>query len=730
VAREQQCGEKVRAGHVMMLELLKWILASITERRAVTSEICRAFPDRQALATSLHFRRIVTPCKVGFTVPEIASVKSATKPVVLLLVMGGLSLPALHAAAADKPVTNFSEFRQLMDMEVTTATLRPQKASDSPATTTVITQREIAGFGYRTLAEALRSITGIYIRNDRNYLDLGVRGFSIPGDFSTRVLLLVDGYRVNDPAYHQPLFDYLLPIPLEAVSQIEVVMGPGSTLYGSDALLATINIITKDGEDVQTASAKAEGGNNNSVRSVLTYGKKFGSDVDLIASGLIFRSEGDSVVRSPGLQPISNADREDATLGFAKLRYGNWTASVSGSARSKEIPTASYTTIPEKGSSTTDDYLFSDIRYYRSLDSTKSFTFRTSLNNYTYDGHYLIDNGAPLGVLDLRDQMQTTWSRSELQFFWDIADWSRLTAGGSYERDFRVRQKLFDATGVMLDINTPTWTYGLFVQDQIALGSKTDLTLGVRFDEYRDSGNTGNYRAALVDRHLPNTTLKLLYGTASRTPTPYELFYTDNVTLAANPSLKIEEITTYEAVIVHAFPYAITASLSAFNYLFHNLIAQRDIGGGLVSYENVGKSKARGLELDISKRWLGSGMVHLGGVLQKAKDENGDHRVDSPYYIVYAGIVTPLWNRNNTLGVDVQFLGERETLQGGSTGTSHLTTLTFRSRDVFGLRRLDLTATVYNLFNERGFVPGGNEHRQDLIPSPNRLVLAGLQYSF
>jgi iron complex outermembrane receptor protein len=659
----------------------------------------------------------------------VAGLKCSAKPFLLLLPAALISTSASGAAYDQRPST-LTEFRQLMEMEVTTATLRPQKASDAPATATVITQREIAEFGYRTLAEALRSITGMYIRNDRNYLNLGVRGFSIPGDFSTRVLVLVDGYRVNDPAYHQPLFDYLLPIPIEAVSQIEVVMGPGSTLYGSDALLATINIITKDGEDVHAASAKGEAGTKNTYRGVLTYGKKFGDELDLIASGLFFRSHGDGVVKSPGLPDIFNADKENASLGFAKLRYGGWTVSVSGSTRTKDIPTASYTTIPQQGSSTTDDYIFSDIRYYRAIDATKSISFRTSLNNYTYDGHYLIDNGPPLGILDLRDQLQTTWTRSELQFFWNVASWSQLTAGGDYERDLRVRQKLFDVTGVTLDINTPTWTYGLFLQDQIALGPKDDITLGVRFDEYRDSGGTVNYRAALVDRHLPNTTVKLLYGTASRTPTPYELFYTDNVTLAANPNLKIEEITTYEAVIVHTLPYSITASLSAFSYLFHNLIAQRAIGGGLVSFENVGKSTARGLELDLRKRWLGAGLIHFGGVLQKAKDENGDHRVDSPYYIVYVGIVTPLWNRNNTFAVDLQFLGDRKTLQGGSTGTSHLTTLTFRSRDILGVRNLDFTATVYNLLNERGFVPGGNEHQQALIPSPNRLVLAGLQYSF
>lgn len=652
-------------------------------------------------------------------------------PVTLVVVLGVvLSFSAF--ARAQKPPSDSDELSlvKLQDLEVVTPTLRLQKVSDTPATTTVITARDIAEFGFRTLADALQTVTGMYVRNDRNYLTLGVRGFSIPGDLGNRVVLLIDGYRVNDPAYHQPLIDYMLPVPIEAVSRIEIVKGPGSVLYGSDALLATINVITKDGADLQGGAIKAERGNKSTSRDVLTYGRKLGADTDLIASGLFYSTHGDTVVQSPGIAAIRDADQEEAYLGFAKLRSGGWTLSVAGSRRFKEIPTASYETIEGKGSSTSDAYFFSDVNYYGAIDSTKNFSMRASFNNYNYNGHYILQDPT-VGLLDLMDRLETYWSRAEFHFNWDVAPWNKLTAGGDYERDFRVKQKLYDSFfGTTLDINTPTWNYGIFLQDQIDLGPKTDLLLGGRFHEYRDSSNVFDYRTALVDRHLPDTTLKFLYGTASRTPTPYELFYTDGIPLIANPSLKIEKITTYEVVIIHNLPEGVSGMLSGFYYTIHDLIVQTDIGGGFVQPQNVGTSRAQGLELDLRKQWLSGALVRFGGVLQNAKDEDGRHRVDSPYSIVNAGLVVPIVRRSNTLAVDFQYLGDRKTRAGGHTGVSYLTSLHFRSRDVLGFRNFDLTASVNNLFNEDAFMTGGSEHRQDLIPSPRRVVLFGLQYRF
>ena len=85
-----------------------------------------------------------------------------------------------------------------MNVNIFTASKRWQKIVEAPASVSIVTADEIQKYGYRTLAEILRSMPGIYIGNDRNYSFIGVRGVSRPGDYNTRVLLLVDGHRLND----------------------------------------------------------------------------------------------------------------------------------------------------------------------------------------------------------------------------------------------------------------------------------------------------------------------------------------------------------------------------------------------------------------------------------------------------------------------------------------------------------------------------------------------------
>ena len=76
-----------------------------------------------------------------------------------------------------------------------------QKETDAPGLVTIVTAEEIQRYGYRTLADILRSVPGLTVTSDRNYTYLGVRGFGRPGDYNTRVLLLVDGHRLNDNIY-------------------------------------------------------------------------------------------------------------------------------------------------------------------------------------------------------------------------------------------------------------------------------------------------------------------------------------------------------------------------------------------------------------------------------------------------------------------------------------------------------------------------------------------------
>src|SRR6185436_12590008 len=103
-----------------------------------------------------------------------------------------------------------------------------QKVTRAPAAVTIVTGEEMSQFGHRTLADVLRSIRGLYVTTDRNYANFGIRGFSRPGDFNTRVLLVVDGHRMNDNLYGSALIGREAMTEVDSIERVEVIRGPSS----------------------------------------------------------------------------------------------------------------------------------------------------------------------------------------------------------------------------------------------------------------------------------------------------------------------------------------------------------------------------------------------------------------------------------------------------------------------------------------------------------------------
>ena len=132
-----------------------------------------------------------------------------------------------------------------MNIPVYAASRHEQKSSEAPASVTIVTSEEIRRYGWRTMLDILRSIRGFYASYDRNYSSIGVRGILRPGDYNTRILVLVDGHRVNDMLYGQSGLTYDFPIDVDLIDRVEVVRGPSSSLYGSNAFLAVVNVTTR-----------------------------------------------------------------------------------------------------------------------------------------------------------------------------------------------------------------------------------------------------------------------------------------------------------------------------------------------------------------------------------------------------------------------------------------------------------------------------------------------------
>src|SRR4051812_3159242 len=149
-----------------------------------------------------------------------------------------------------------------------------QKVTEAPASTTIITADQIKKYGYRNFTQILDSVPGFFTTNDRNYDYVGIRGFNRPGDYNSRVLLLIDNHRLNDAVYDQAPIGNDGPIDVDLIDRVEIIRGPSSSLYGTNAFFGVINVITKRGKDLKGLEVSGEAGTFDSYKSRMSYGNK------------------------------------------------------------------------------------------------------------------------------------------------------------------------------------------------------------------------------------------------------------------------------------------------------------------------------------------------------------------------------------------------------------------------------------------------------------------------
>jgi len=161
----------------------------------------------------------------------------------------------------------------LMNMQVTSVSKRSQKVADAAAAVFVITQEDIKRSGARNIPETLRMVPGIEVaRIDENKWAISSRGFN--GRFADKLLVLIDGRSVYTPLFSGVYWD-VQDVPLEDVDRIEVIRGPGATLWGANAVDGVINIITKPAKATQSQLVQVEGGNEQMNSDTVRFGGKF-----------------------------------------------------------------------------------------------------------------------------------------------------------------------------------------------------------------------------------------------------------------------------------------------------------------------------------------------------------------------------------------------------------------------------------------------------------------------
>src|SRR5450432_228686 len=166
----------------------------------------------------------------------------------------------------------------LMKVEVTSVSKRQQPLSETAAAVFVISQEDISRSGATNVPDLLRMVPGLYVAQiNANTWAITIRGFN--GRFSRTVLVLVDGRTVYTPTFGGVLWD-VLDIPLNEIDKIEVVRGPGGSVWGANAVNGVINILTKKAVDTKGTLVDAGGGNQHQGLGTVEHGGEASRAVD------------------------------------------------------------------------------------------------------------------------------------------------------------------------------------------------------------------------------------------------------------------------------------------------------------------------------------------------------------------------------------------------------------------------------------------------------------------
>ena len=210
---------------------------------------------------------------------------------------------------------------QLLSMPVTGASKFTSTMADTAAAVSAVSGDEIRALGCRSIADVLATLKGVTVATDRSYSYIGVRGFYVPGDYNTRVLLLIDGTRSNDALYDQAYIGSEFPVDMALVERVEFVPGQASAVFGANALFGVVNVVTRRPEAGTPLTTEATLGSfgERKLRVENTIALSSGAVVRLSASSGSVR--GDTVDANSALTP--HGDFERRTSFSLVARYGD-----------------------------------------------------------------------------------------------------------------------------------------------------------------------------------------------------------------------------------------------------------------------------------------------------------------------------------------------------------------------------------------------------------------------
>jgi outer membrane receptor for ferrienterochelin and colicin len=613
---------------------------------------------------------------------------------------------------------------------VESASKYSQSPEDAPSSVSIITSKEIETYGYQTLAELINSQVGFYISNDRNYDYIGVRGFSRPTDYNNRILLLIDGHRLNEYIYDGGVFGRELGLDINNFERVEIIRGPGSSLYGTSAMFAVINLVPKKIFNLLSPVIKLSYGSFGTKSISLNAGQKVDNEISFSINGAYTESDGEDIYFSEFDDPGTNSGlavgrdygKHYGIIG--SFNYKNFKLHGFSSFSQKGVPTAPWDTDYNVDQDGTDKFNFIEASLFHNLSYNSQVSIKVYFDKYSWIANYPYEGEESFD----KDDGETVGS--EVQFIWDVLPNNRITAGVDYKNILRADYKYWDDYYVYNEFDVPYKMLSFYIQDEFQLSSKLSFYLGLRHDNYIDFESSLSPRVGIIYNPWQHHTFKLLYGKAFRAPNAYERKYEDPLYgFKINPNgLSPENAYTSEFIWDYKISSYLTSSTSLYYYRITDLIDQiEDPEDEFYYFENYGKTEAFGADISFEGKFSYSSGAYLRFSYQNTKDESSNTLTNSPSHLLKLGVFHKIFNPIN-VAFEYKYGSKRITVYETETDPIHLAKV-----NVFTDQLLDhfkLSFSVNNLLDSTIKHPGGWEHYQPSIIQYGRNYHFSISYGF
>lgn len=627
-------------------------------------------------------------------------------------------------------------FEEILNVEFTisSASKFEQPITRAPASVTVITAEEIKRYGYRSLGDILNSVRSFHTYYHPAFQVSGVRGYARPAEES-RVLMMVDGNRINDAIYDAVALDNNLWLDVDLIERVEIVRGPNSSLYGTSALFALINIITKRGVDMDGVELSATLGTPDINSQRVSHGAQWDNGVETLVSVSRGWNGGENIYFPNYDTPENNNgvaekyDNEGYERLFSRLSYKGFTAQFAFSASSKQSGAGDYHDTFNQAS-TFYEYQnrYLNLAYQHDFAHQLKLHSKFYLGEYRYNGDFYNLTKQPM-VRNVDDYEAKWWGTSiELAQSLTKHNW---VIGFEVQRNYHESGRNYDVLPIAEDyfsFNNTGQRWAAFIQDEYLITDAFTLNASLRFDHYSSIEDAFTPRLALIYQVSDASTLKFLYGKAFRAPSAFERGAGE----IGDLQFAAESIENYEIGLEHRFNDELSGLLSVYQYHLDKRIAVSEdaaLKGGEQS-ANLPKFSAQGIELELNGEWDDWG-GRLSYAWQDNKDEITQTHLDySPQHLAKLQFfyrlprVTLAWQ---TLYASHMTTGRTDLEKIASYNVSQLSLLSYAFK-----RQLEISAGIYNIFEQtyRGPVGGTEDWFQAAMPQPKRHAILKLTYRY